>query len=563
MIDLGSILFLAQQVAPPLQPGPVRLPSTTIENRSTPDRDPIFERTNLIDSGSYKTDKNSMPWPSKSANWTPDLVGDDFFTDDQLKNTFKTCRQESVSKTLNNCAAQLTALLLSKGYINSRIYVVHTPEPGALEVVLGRISEVNITSSDPELKVKAEKELNQLIGEVLHLPTLEKTLMRLRKSGSGQIKGGMQRLGSDPGRAAIQLTVEPTPPTPLKGEVALGNNGNIGSGEWRSSTTLVKKDLMKHGDIALVYFELDADGQLELGTGITSLTYGYPLNEALTLTGSIGYSHRRFVELKQPAFNFNFRTTQGLLQLEQELISHHSWHWTGAMGISISQTSSFDGNSSIPLVLGGGPDGYLASSNLKLHTNIRHQSSRSTWNANLYFLQGIAGITKNSHRHNFNLQGVDIGEARAIGGLLDVSWILTPKLAFSGRAAGQYALSPLPSSMTFSVGSDVGLRGFPGSLVSGDNGWLGVAELVWTAWSDGQQALQLVPFIGAGGIQTNVLGFVFEDNIGSSGVIGRYVKGSWQVELGWVTTFLDQDNPGLWNDWVLGNGLHTKVRYSF
>ena len=557
------MLLLAQQVAPPLQPGPVRLPSTTIENRSTPDRDPIFERTNLIDSGSYKTDKNSMPWPSKSANWTPDLVGDDFFTDDQLKNTFKTCRQESVSKTLNNCAAKLTALLLSKGYINSRIYVVHTPEPGALEVVLGRISEVNITSSDPELKVKAEKELNQLIGEVLHLPTLEKTLMRLRKSGSGQIKGGMQRLGSDPGRAAIQLTVEPTPPTPLKGEVALGNNGNIGSGEWRSSTTLVKKDLMKHGDIALVYFELDADGQLELGTGITSLTYGYPLNEALTLTGSIGYSHRRFVELKQPAFNFNFRTTQGLLQLEQELISHHSWHWTGAMGISVSQTSSFDGNSSIPLVLGGGPDGYLASSNLKLHTNIRHQSSRSTWNANLYFLQGIAGITKNSHRHNFNLQGVDIGEARAIGGLLDVSWILTPKLAFSGRAAGQYALSPLPSSMTFSVGSDVGLRGFPGSLVSGDNGWLGVAELVWTAWSDGQQALQLVPFIGAGGIQTNVLGFVFEDNIGSSGVIGRYVKGSWQVELGWVTTFLDQDNPGLWNDWVLGNGLHTKVRYSF
>ena len=56
-------------------------------------------------------------------------------------------------------------------------------------------------------------------------------------------------MGSDPTLAAIQLTVEPEPPTPLQGEIALGNNGNIGSGEWRSSATLLKKDLMKRGDL--------------------------------------------------------------------------------------------------------------------------------------------------------------------------------------------------------------------------------------------------------------------------------------------------------------------------
>ena len=563
MIDLGSMLFLAQQVAPPMQPGPVRLPSTTIEQRTNPDRDPIFERTNRIDSATNETDRDPKPRSSKPTSWKPDLIGDDFFTDKQLENAFNTCRRKSVTETLNTCAAQLTALLVSLGYINSRIYIVRTPEPGALEVVLGRISEINISSSDPELKARAEKELNQFVSEVLHLPTLEKTLVRLRERGAGQIKGGMQRLGSDPTRAAIQLTVEPTPPTPLKGEVALGNNGNIGSGEWRSSVTLLKKDLMKDGDLALIYFELDSDGQLELGTGITSLTYRYPLHETLSLTGSIGYSYRRLVEFKQPAFNFNFRTIQGLLQLEQELINHHSWRWTGAMGISVSQTSSFDGDSSIPLVLGGGLDGYLTSGNLKLNTNIIHQSNRSTWSANLYFLQGIAGITKSRHLQNFNLQGVAIGQARAIGGLLDVSLMLTPNLSLSGRAAGQHALTPLPSSMTFSVGSDVGLRGFPGSLVSGDNGWLGVSELVWTAWSDGQQALQIVPFIGIGGIQTNTLDFVFEDNIGSGGIIARYIKGPWQVELGWVDTFMTDDNPGLWNDWVLGHGLHTKLRFTF
>jgi hemolysin activation/secretion protein len=233
------------------------------------------------------------------------------------------------------------------------------------------------------------------------------------------------------------------------------------------------------------------------------------------------------------------------------------------MGISVSQTSSFDGDSSIPLVLGGGPDGYLTSGNLKLNTNIGRQSSRSTWNIHLYFLQGIEGITKNRHRQNFNLQGVDIGEARAIGGLLDVSWLITPNLVWTGRAAGQHAFAPLPSSMTFSLGSDVGLRGLPGSLVSGDSGWLGSTELVWTAWSDGQQAIQVVTFIGAGGIRTDVFGDVFEDSIGSGGLVGRYVNGPWQVELGWVDTFKTDDNPGLWNNWVLGHGLHTKLRYTF
>ena len=559
-MDFGSsaILLLAQLIAPPLQPGPIRLPNSTVEQRKPPGDDTVFEQPNNDNSGLGSNGSESN-LKLKTTAWTPNVVGDAFFTDEQLSTILKTCRQETEAETLNNCAAKLTAQLLSEGYINSRVYVLQEPQPGALEVVLGRISEVKVTSTDPALKDKAEQELSGLIGEVLHLPSLESALVGLRKLGFGQISGGMQRLGSDPSRAAIQLTVEPAPPSALQGDIALGNNGNIGSGEWRSSATLLKQDLMRQGDLALVYFELDADGQLELGTGIASLTYRYPLNDTLSLTGSIGYSYRRFVEFRKPAFDFNFRTTQGLLQLEQDITNSDAWRWTAGAGISINRTSSFEGDYSIPLVLGGGPSGYLKSGNLKLSTNISHQRERSGWNANLYFLQGLAGVTKESHRHNLNLQGTDIGEARAIGGLLDVSWLITPKLVWTGRAAGQHAFAPLPSSMTFSLGSDVGLRGLPGSLVSGDSGWLASTELVWTAWEKDKQALQLVPFIGMGGVHTDVL----DDSIGSGGLLARYVNGRWQFELGWVDTFNSDDNPGLWNNWTLGHGLHTKVRYTF
>ena len=55
----------------------------------------------------------------------------------------------------------------------------------------------------------------------------------------------------------------------------------------------------------------------------------------------------------------------------------------------------------------------------------------------------------------------------------------------------------------------------------------------------------------------------FEDQVGSGGLIARYTKDRWQVELGWVNTFETDDNPGLWNDWWLGHRVHTKLRYAF
>ena len=191
-MDIGSssMLLLAQLVAPPLQPGPVRLPSSTIEQRSSPGDGPVFEQPDSDASGLDSSEGESNP-ELTTTSWTPNVVGDAFFTDEQLSTIFKTCRQETAAKTLNNCAAKLTAQLLSEGYINSRVYVLQKPQPGALEVVLGRISEVNVTSTDPALQDKAEQELSGLIGEVLHLPTLESALVGLRKRGFGQISGGM------------------------------------------------------------------------------------------------------------------------------------------------------------------------------------------------------------------------------------------------------------------------------------------------------------------------------------------------------------------------------------
>jgi hemolysin activation/secretion protein len=118
--------------------------------------------------------------------------------------------------------------------------------------------------------------------------------------------------------------------------------------------------------------------------------------------------------------------------------------------------------------------------------------------------------------------------------------------------------------MGFSLGSDTGLKGLPGTLISGDSGWLGSSELAWTFWQKQKNALQLSPFIGMGGVSTRRSTVTLTDTIGSGGILLRWLNGlRWSVELGWIDQFNADDNSGLWNDWLLGSGLYGKVRYRF
>ena len=559
------MLLLAQLVAPPIQPGPVRLPATTApqERRLQQTDQPI------LDPGLAPTkDEPELPIsegpPALIPSWRPTVIGDTPYSKEDIDTVLKSCGKVTTAETLNSCAAALTARFIKDGYVNTRVYTLPEPSPGSLEVVMGVIAELQVESSNAELKAKVEAQLAPLLGSMLHIPTLEKALVKVRRGGVGEISGNMGRLGSDPTKAVVTLGVEAAPPTPLRGDFSIGNNGSPGNGEWRSNAVLLQQDLFKRADTALLFIELKNDGQLELGSTLLSATYTYPLSDTWNLTGSMGYSHGNFVEFKGDLHKLNFRTFQGMIQVDTVFYQGEGLSWTGAAGISASRTASFEGNSSAPfLVAGGGEDGRTRSGNLKISTTVSGITGPTAWNANGYFLQGFPGITSDKHLHNLDLLGIDVGEARALGALANLTLLATPNVSLSLRGGGQVAFSSLPSSMGFGLGSDIGLIGLPGSIASGDSGWLAVGELIWTVWEKDKQQLQLLPYIGKGGIHTELAGVTFEDQVGSGGLIARYTKDRWQVELGWVNTFETDDNPGLWNDWWLGHGVHTKLRYAF
>ncbi len=554
-------------MAPPLQPGPARLPERIPLEARPQQPEPVFEEPSfgepIPQPQAEPGDQEQPPAELPNITWRPQIQGTTPYNATQLQQILRNCGRPSVPATLRACAAALTARLTSDGYINSRVYTLLEPPPAHLEVVEGRIAEVRVSSTDQGLQQEVSARLQPLVGNVLHLASLEQALVSVRSlPGVGQIKGSLGRLGSDATQAVLNLTIDAIA-APWHGEISIRNDGNDGTGPWRGVATVLKNNLLKRNDIFLAYLELNADSDPELGSTITSTSYTFPLSDSWFLTGSFGYSKRQLIEFADEAHDLSFRQFQVLGQIEKTLHRSPWQEWSAFAGISGNRNDSYLGNRSIPLIIGGGPEGWLRSGYLRAGVNFSGNHQDLAWGGNIYGLQGIAGFSTETQLKDLALYGVHPGDSRALGGLANLAWRITPKLGLNLRAGGQIAFSELTNSMGFSLGSDVGLRGLPGTLISGDSGWLSTGELVVNVWQKENQSVQIVPFLGIGGIRTDVENFVFTDTVGSGGLLARYINEGWMMELGWVDSFQTDDNLGLWQDWLIGNGVYAKVRYRF
>ena len=322
-----SLLLLAQLVAPPLQQGPLRLPETRPgQERPAPPRGQPEAPVDLEkDSGAEPTQEPTpiqeppvSPPPGSQrlepGGDLPPIQGLSRYTNAQLQEILAECsRIGDPAQKLKDCAAALTARLVADGYVSSRVYVEETPNGPVLEVVEGRLVELRVNSPDERLNRRVLRLLKPLQNSVLHLPSVERNLRLLRRvPGVKAAKGNLGRLGSDPSQASLRITVQAGAPA-CQGDFSIRNDGNNGSGEARAVATLVKPGALTSCDTLLLYGELNADNQPELGSIITSISYTLPLSDAVNFTGAFGFSRRNLIELAPPRLStFQY---QGLGQL--------------------------------------------------------------------------------------------------------------------------------------------------------------------------------------------------------------------------------------------------------
>lgn len=562
-------LLLAQLVAPPVQLGPVRLPETAPIERPRPpsgSQPPALE----VPPGeppSTPPPTQGTPSPPSAPPPTaepPRVQGLNRYSPAELRRILANCLTISdPQKRLTACAAALTARLVSDGFVNSRVYVVPTPAPGALQVVEGRLVEVRVEGPDERLNRQVRRLVKPLRGQVLNLPSVELSLQRLRNQpGIGSVRGSLTRLGSDVSQAVFVVRVQPST-QPWRGDFSLRNDGTSGSGEARAAGTLLKGDLATRGDTLLLYGEVDGSDAPALGAVISSVSYTLPLAEQLSLTGAFGYSRRNLIELPDPADGISTGQLQGLGQLEWVFQESLSQRWSVFAGLSANGSRTrLDGeplSDIVPASVRNPRSGYL-------RLGVSGSGLGRGWavGGNAYLLQGLGFATPEEQRQELSSVGISAGGATALGTLISGAWSFAPNWQVLLRGGGQVAFRPLTSAMQFTLGSDVGIRGLPGQLVSGDSGWLGTGELAWSFWQKKLTTLQLVPFIGAGGIYTGAAGLSFNDTVGAGGLLLRWLQGShWSTELGWVETFQTNDNLGPWTTWLLGKGLYARIQFRF
>ncbi len=557
------LLLLAQLVAPPLQPGPVRIPEPVPKEQfPSPPVDQV-----PLDPESLQLPLKAQPSKQKggpTAPWRPTIEGSAPYSSDELSDILSICSKSSSALRLQSCAEAITARLQLDGYVNSRVFVEEEPSPGRLVVVTGRLVELQVEASTPSLEQRVRAALSNLIQEPLQLPVLQSRLRQLKQQNVvGSISGTLGKLGSDPTQGVLRITVT-APMHPWRGDLSLRNDGNAGSGEWRAITILQKQNIFTDGDLLQLYGEGNVDSDPEFGAAIGSLSYTFPLASNVNFTGSFGASRRNFVEVSGLAHGLSFRQYQGLGQLQWTFAEnvHHSCY--AFAGLSSNHKNSYLNDQSFPLIIGGGLDGDLTTGYLRFGLGNAGRYGSWSWSGQVYGLQGLAGFSTSDELSNLAFFGVNPGESRALGGIMTNGWSLSRTLQLSLRVAGQISFNELTNDMGFSLGSDTGLRGLPGSLISGDDGWLANTEFSWTFWQKDQNALQLVPFLGIGGISTRRDDITISDTIGSGGMLLRWLNGQhWNVELGWIDQFNAENNIGVWNDWILGSGLYGKVSFRF
>ena len=568
------MFLLAQLVAPPLQQGPIRLPEQRPGLERPAPREPVEQPEIEIDPNGEAEPEPLIP----EADPDPDpedpgpvplsalplIEGLTVYSPEQLRTILARCsRIADPMARLEACAAELTARFVADGYVNSRVFVEADPAPGRLEVVEGRLVELRVSGNDAWLNRRVARLMRSLQGEVLHLPSLEYNLQLLRRvPGVKEARGNLSRLGSDPTQATLNLVLEGGAPL-WQGDVSLRNDGSNGSGEGRAVASFVKPGALRSGDTLLLYGELNGNDKPDLGLALGSLTYSLPLGDAVNFTAAFGASRRELIELPAPANEFSTDQIQGLGQFEWVFSESLTQRWGAFVGLSGSSSRTrFDGRSlppGTPEIVEKPQTGYL-----RLGISGSGQAPGLGWGGTAYLLNGVAAMIPSDQRQEWKDAGVNPSSATAIGGLVSAAWAVAPSWQLSGRLAGQWAFNSLLPSMQFSLGSDVGLRGLPGQLISGDSGWLAVTEASWTVWQNQTNALQLVPFVGAGGVRTEVSGFKFSDTVGSTGLLLRWLAGQhWAFELGWVHQFSTKDNDGPWNDWLLDDGLYAKAQFRF
>ena len=373
----------------------------------------------------------------------------------------------------------------SAGFFLAQAYLPRQDiNDGTIEVAIieGRLGALTVKRESGlrirESFLKGILAANAPTGSLLVESTLERPLLIIDGLPSARASAAVVP-GSDTGTADIEVEVRTTPPGwlesktngALSGSVDMDNHGNRFTGEYRLGVTMQAISLTGYGDLLTARFQKanQHDSQLQrlnwatpvgyygttFGVGYTRFDYGLGKDFANLLANGDGRTYNAYVShplIRTRPINLYARLGHEYKDLEDRI------GFTGSVDARTVRLTS-------------------AGLNLDARDGTGLSAASVTYNTGNVSLDTLGVLTTDQGAGGFGINGhfsrtnYDAQRLQRVGGGFSIYAALS----------GQSASKNLSSSEKFSLGGPNAVRAYPVGEGSGDEGYLGSAEVRYSA----------------------------------------------------------------------------------
>ena len=492
------------------------------------------------------------------------VAGDQVINREQITSTIAPCFNNEKTDALDCAVARLTAEIISQGYTTSRVFIVSS-NPPVIKIQAGRISEVNIHSSDPRVGAKLKDASREIIGKVFYYPNMSALISGLRTSlPEYNIYVGSRRANANELNTIVDIHIATDSPK-WHGQLAIRDDGGSLTGELRSTALVAKNSVFRQGDNLRFYGETNFDSELEAGLINAYAYYKIPIGRYLEGYAAVGVSKQQWVEFSSndPYHETTFEQFYYLLGFKVPLLIRNSFTINFETAIATNTNSAFSSINHYHILPGISND--LKSGYATMGLSLDYESEKIKFGFDLAFKQGLEALTDDKQLDDLRFYSISPATSQSASVDIRADIDVLPWLRIRNSFQAQYAFKRLLPSMEFVLGADTGLIGFPSIASSSDNGLLTVNEIEFQLARWDRTNLVLAPYFGYGLVSTAANDFgAFEETLSSTGILLKLLSAKWILETGFIINLSGSDYSIHSQDSGLrAKGIYSKIEYRF
>lgn len=433
---------------------------------------------------------------------------------------------------LEKQADVITRYLRSQGYFVAFAYIPAQDFAGGnvkIAVEPGRYDQIIINNKTNIREDAIRRELGSVTaGAVVEKRPLERAIWLISDMAGAEAKTSLQA-GSQPGTTTLTINVTPKGKANW-GYIGVDNGGYRYTGRTEYTALVNQANPFREGDLLTVSGLYTGEGQ-----SAGSISYTTPaLNQGSRL--GVSYSRSRYL-LGDKFSDLGATGTADVLSLSYQKNLQRSRNANWYAQLRFDSKDLHDKNDLFSFA--GLPDSRKHSDNWVIGLN---GDTLDTWHgggANTYSLTYTAG--RLSLRDSLSQLMDELSGSNTAGSFGKYNLNLTrlqqirERLALYLTYSSQWANKNLDPSEKMYLGGPFAVRAYPVGEASGDQGWLGSAELRWNLPNrEGAKDIrQLIAFIDAGSVSQDKYPIPGSDNNRRS-LSGAGVGVNWSHESNWA-----------------------------